>query len=193
MLEEVRRRLRSLVKLIELKRRKPIYAGFEGDLGESAHTVQEGISTGTDIERFRRKARHFLKAKRDHIAIQKLPLNESLTPTDLAELEHVFIDAGAATANDRKQLREEAGGLGLFIRSLTDLDRKAAAVAFDHFIEGRRLTGNQLKFVMMFIDRLTERGAMEPGLLDDPPFTNFTPAGIADILSTDAPEVVETL
>ena len=193
MLEDVRRRVRSLVKLIELKRRKPVYTDFEDDLGEGARTVLEGVSVGTDLERFRRKARHFLEANRDHIAIQKLRLNEPLTPTDLKELERFFIEAGVATPNDLNQLMEETGGLGLFIRSLTGLDRKAATSAFDDFIKGRQLTGNQLEFVKLIIDHLTERGIMDPGLLYDPPFTNFAPSGIADVFPAEAKEVIEIL
>ena len=61
------------------------------------------------------KARRFLKANRDHIANRELRLNGPLTPTDL---ERVLIEAGVATANDLNQLKEESGGLGLFIRSL---------------------------------------------------------------------------
>jgi type I restriction enzyme R subunit len=63
MLERVRRRLRDLVKLIELKRRPVVYTDFEDDIGAATAVEVKGVSVGTDMARFRMKARHFLQAK----------------------------------------------------------------------------------------------------------------------------------
>jgi type I restriction enzyme R subunit len=87
------------------------------------------------MAQFRMKVRHFLKANENHIAILKLRRNEPLTPTDLAELERLFVEAGASAAEIESAKAE--GGLGLFIRSLVGLDRKAAQLAFADFIAGR--------------------------------------------------------
>ena len=47
--------------------------------------------------------------------------------------------------------------LGLFVRSLVGLDREAATAAFEDFLAGRALGGNQLHFVNLVIGGLTER------------------------------------
>jgi type I restriction enzyme R subunit len=53
MLETVRRRLRSLVKLVELKKRTIVFSDFEDEIGASAAVQVSGVSVGTDMERFR--------------------------------------------------------------------------------------------------------------------------------------------
>ena len=53
-------------------------------------------------------------------------------------------------------------GLGLFVRSLVGLNREAAKQAFATFLTERGLRANQIEFVNLVIDYLTEHGAMEP-------------------------------
>jgi type I restriction enzyme R subunit len=193
MLEAMRRQLRDLVKLIEIKRRPPVYTDFEDDAGGAVQIEIDGVGTGANIARFRMKVRHFLKANENHIAILKLRRNEPLTPTDLAELERLFIEAGASAAEIESAKAE--GGLGLFIRSLVGLDRKAAQLAFADFIAGRTLSADQTEFVDMIIEHLTERGAMDARLLYESPFTDINPMGLGGVFEKpdDAATVVSIL
>jgi type I restriction enzyme, R subunit len=124
MLETVRRRLRTLVKLIEVKRRAIIFSDFEDEIGTGTEIEVTGVPAGTDMVRFRAKARQFLKANENHISILKLRRNEPLTEIDLSELERMFAEAGVGTADEIERIRGE-GGLGLFVRSLVGLDRAA--------------------------------------------------------------------
>ena len=120
--------------------------------------------------------------------------NEPLTPTDLAEFEKTFLAAGFQS--DEIAQARSAGGLGLFVRSLVGLEREAAKQAFAQFIAGRNppLSVNQLEFVDMIIDHLTERGAMDPRLLYEAPFTDKDPMGISGLFSDrDVGEVVSIL
>lgn len=45
------------------------------------------------------------------------------------------------------------------------------------FIEGKALSANQLEFINLVVDNLTERGVMEPARLYESPFTDITPRG----------------
>jgi type I restriction enzyme R subunit len=182
MLEAVRRRLRALIKLIEIKKRPIIRTHFEDEIGAGVEIELQGASVGADMDRFRRKARHFLEENASHIAILKLRRNEALTPTDLSELERIFLQAGVAEPEDLDRLRPD-GGLGLFVRSLVGLDREAAKEAFAAFMDGRALSASQIEFLNMVIDHLTERGQMDPGLLYESPFTDFDPLGVSGIFS----------
>ena len=192
MLETVRRRLRALIKLIEVKRRAMVYTDFEDRIGEASAVEVRGVNVGADMQRFRVKARHFLGEHKDHIAVQKLRRNEPLTPTDLAELERIFLEAGVADLAAIDRLKPD-GGLGLFVRSLVGLDREAAKSAFAEFIAARMLTANQIEFVDMIIDHLTDRGQMEPRLLYESPFTDFDPMGVAGVFGGDAVALIEIL
>lgn len=45
------------------------------------------------------------------------------------------------------------------------------------FITRKTLTANQLEFVNLIIDHLTEHGVMQPARLYESPFTDLTPRG----------------
>jgi type I restriction enzyme R subunit len=194
MLETVRRRLRSLVKLIEKKQRKPIYTDFEDLLGSEREFTLPGFSTPNDSERFRAKARQFLKANENHIAVYKLRMNEPLTPTDLAELERMLSESGVGNAEDVQKAKETNEGLGLFVRSLIGLDREAAKKALGGFLTGKALRANQIEFLNLISDHLTEHGSMDARLLYDSPYTDFSPRGVDGVFeSKEVDELVSIL
>ncbi len=128
MLETIRHRLRALPKLIERGRQPLVFTDLEDRVGVPVEVSAQGISVGTDLDAFRRKARQFLRPHENHLAIIKLKRNEPLTPTDLSELERIFVEAGV-DPQGMARLQED-GGLGLFVRSLVGLDREAAKRAF---------------------------------------------------------------
>jgi type I restriction enzyme R subunit len=65
----------------------------------------------------------------------------------------------------------------LFVRSLVGLDREAAKEAMAGFLAGKTLGGNQIEFVNLIVDHLTEHGVMDASLLYESPFTDLTPQG----------------
>ena len=71
---------------------------------------------------------------------------------------------------------------------LVGLDREAAKRAFTEFLEGRRLTADQLEFLDLVIDHLTARGVMDPKLLYEAPFTDFDRNGVEGVF--EKPDVV---
>ncbi len=193
-LENARRRLRSLVKLIDKKQRQPIYTDFEDLMGSEREFALPWFSTPSDFERFRAKARQFLKANENHIAVYKLRMNEPLTPTDLAELERMLSESGIGDATDVQKAKETNQGLGLFVRSLIGLDREAAKKALGGFLGGKTLRANQIEFLNLIIDHLTEHGSMDARLLYDSPYTDFSPRGVDGVFeSKDVDELVSIL
>jgi type I restriction enzyme R subunit len=74
----------------------------------------------------------------------KVKRNELLTPTDLKELERIFLEAGVDETS--LGVLQTDGRLPRFVRTLVGLDRQAAKQAFAEFLENRKLTADQLQF-----------------------------------------------
>lgn len=176
LLETARKRLRGLTGLIEKRRRAPIFTNFADEIGEGETIAFQAFAAPDAFARFRVKARHFLQQHRDHVAIHKLRSNRQLTALDLAELERILAESGAGSSEDLDAAKAE--GLGLFVRSLVGLDRAAAKEAFSAFLAGRMLGANQLEFINMLVDHLTEQGILDPGRLYDSPYTDLSPLGV---------------
>jgi type I restriction enzyme R subunit len=186
MLEVVRRRLRDLVKLIEKQKRKPIYTDFEDEMGAEIGFALPGLGESADFARFRAKAQAYLRAHLDHIAIQKLRTNKALTVSDLAELERMLAESGVGALHDIERAKSESRGLGLFVRSLVGMDREAAKGALAGFLAGKTLGANQIEFVNLIVDHLTEHGMMEARRLYESPFTDLTPQGPEGLFNPSA-------
>jgi type I restriction enzyme R subunit len=184
MLEGMRRRLRDLIKLIEKQKRKPIYTDFEDEMGGETAVELPGFGHGTDYAKFRAKAQAFLRAHQDHIAIYKLRMNKALTAADLAELQRMLAESGVGGAEDIQRAAEESQGLGLFVRSLIGLDRLAAKEALAGFLNGKSLGANQIEFVNLIVEHLTEHGVMDAAMLYESPFTDLTPRGPDGLFSS---------
>ena len=99
-------------------------------------------------------------------------------------MEKMLIEAGAGTPEDLMKVRS-GNGLGLFVRSLVGLDREAAKREFDGFLSGKTLNANQIQFVNLVIDYLTQSGWMLAAQLYDSPFTDFSPKGVEGLFDPE--------
>jgi type I restriction enzyme R subunit len=177
MIEQARMRMRLIVGLIEKRKRNVLYTDFEDEMGTETEFELLGVMPPESMERFRDKARAFLRQHEDHIAIHRLRTNKPLTVADLTALEEMLAENGIGNAETIAKAKEESHGLGLFVRSLVGLDRGAAKEAFAEFLGGRTLAASQIEFVDMIVNHLTEHGVMGAALLYESPFTDITPRG----------------
>ncbi len=178
MLENLRLRVRGLVRFTERSRRNPVYTDFEDVVGAATEISLPGQTPGMNAERFRQRAQAYLRAREDAPVLRKLRGNEQLTSADLVELEDLLREAGGQGSDDvLAQAADRSGGIGLFIRSLVGLDRAAAKQAFSGFLAERALDATQVMFVNAIIDELTANGAMKADRLYDSPYTDLSASG----------------
>jgi type I restriction enzyme, R subunit len=194
MLELMRLRIRGLVHLLERVKQAKVYSDFIDELGEAVEIDLHRASPAVDVDRFRAKARAYLRAHLDHVALQKVRRNRQLTPSDLTALERMLLDAGIGNAADLARANEDSHGLGLFVRSLVGLEREAATEALARFLNGATYTRAQIDFVWKIVSDLTENGIVETSRLYEPPFTDSAPHGPEELFSgSDIDELVAVL
>ena len=176
MLENARKRLRALVKLIEKSKKMVVYTDFVDELGTEITVDLPEVTNGLDMVKFKEKARQFLKANEGHVALQRLRRGQALTPIDVQELERMLADAGGSRAQIQKAAEANLG-LGMFIRSLVGMDREAVSQAFNGLIAGTNATPNQIEFIELIITELTANGTMAARRLYESPFLDISPQG----------------
>jgi type I restriction enzyme R subunit len=187
MLEEVRKKLREVVHLIQRVKKNPLYSDFSDEIGEGSELEIPGIggSVSHEFAQFRKKARHYLRDHLDHPAVAKVRNGEPLNDDDLSELQGLLAAAGIGDTETFEAASEKVGSFGLFIRSLVGLDRAAAKAAFADFLDEARYSKYQIEFINLIVDYLTEYGSVEPGRVYESPFTAVAPEGPEVLFGSD--------
>jgi type I restriction enzyme R subunit len=95
----------------------------------------------------------------------------------------MLLESGVGGIEELRRAADDSRGLGLFVRSLVGMDRSAAKDALSGFLDGKSLGANQIEFVDLIINQLTQHGVVDAAMLYDSPFTDVTPRGPDGIFS----------
>ena len=195
LVDSMRKRLRDLVQFIDKQKRNIVYSDFEDEIGDITTVKVDGLTTGIDLERYKKKVEAFIRSHENHIVIKKLHFNEPLTLTNLEELETFLYEADEVEGRDQFEAAYgDQESLSRFIRSLVGLDRGAAKEAFSKFLDETHYSSNQIRFVEMIIDNLTRNGVMDAGLLYEQPFTGLHYEGVDGVFeSAVAGEIIDII
>jgi type I restriction enzyme R subunit len=196
MLEEVRKKLRALVPLIERAKKGVIYSDFEDVIGLGAVVELPGAGGGGSPEfvQFRKKAQHYLKEHLEDPVVAKVRSGQPLNDSDVAALQQILASAGIGDDETFTKAAERSGSFGRFVRSLVGLDRAAAKEAFAEFLDETRYSKNQIEFINLIVNYLTEYGVVEPGRVYESPFTTVAPEGPEGLFgSADVTRIFEVI
>jgi type I restriction enzyme R subunit len=197
MLEEIRKKLRLLVPLIERSKKNIVYTKFTDELGTGVEVELPGIggaNESTEFAQFRKKAQHFLRENLAETAVAKVRSGETLTNADIADLQRILVAAGIGDDSTFEQAAKKAGSFGKFIRGLVGLDRAAAKEAFAEYLDDKRYSKNQIQFVSLIIDELTERGVVDIARVYEAPYIALAPEGPETMfVETDLERIFELL
>lgn len=177
MIKMARIRLRSLVRLIDTTAKSVVYSNFADTALASEDIAIEYVAVAVDRARFREKVFVFLREHEEDVVLLKVRNGHQLTALDLSEIERIMVETGGFTRSDVTMAATEAHGLELFVRSTVGMDRVAATAALSSFAAGTTFTANQLAFVKLLVDQLTQRGTVDPSLIYEAPFTGVAPTG----------------
>lgn len=174
MLENIRKKIRPLVPLIEKTTSTVVYTVLEDEMGEMQPVRVPDVGSGVDVKQYRKKVESFIKANESHLTIAKLKNGMQLTKTDLEELERFVFESEVVEGKERfEACYGEQQSLVKFIRSLVGLDRQAVSEAFSKYLAENHYNVTQIRFIEMIIEQLTQNGMLEVGQLYQPPFTSL--------------------
>ncbi len=168
-LEEIRKKLRNLMKYIPTNKSKTYDTNFEDEILSS--DWHESELESDDLKNYRAKAEFYIRQHQDQTVIEKLKKNEPLTTDDIETLENIlWHDIGT-----REDYEAEYGSkpLGELVREIIGLDMNAAKEAFAEFLNDANLDSRQIYFVNQIVEYIVHNGMMKDfSVLMEPPFTD---------------------
>ncbi len=174
MLEQMRRKLRGLVQLVPRRSRAVVTTDIEDEMGDA---LSVDFVPATPFAEFKKRTEAWLAEHLGDAAVAKVRSGEPLTADDEAELQRLLVAGGIGDDDSFAEASERAGSLAMFVRSLIGLDRAACQAIFADFLDDKRYSSPQIRFVQMLIDELTLRGTVEASRLYDQPYMGLAPSG----------------
>ncbi len=134
-----------------------VFTDFEDEIGEEPGKY-DIVKSDPKLKDYRKKVQRFINEHRDHVTIRRLRNNEPVSPTDVAALEDIlFAEDGAIPRDEYEQLFGEKP-LGVLVRSVARLSRKAAKEAFSEFLSKVPLHPDQMAFLDEVVEYLVKNG-----------------------------------
>ncbi|MCG7377371.1 DEAD/DEAH box helicase family protein [Paenibacillus sp. ACRSA] len=177
-LDGVRKLIRELIRSLDKEQKVIVHTNFEDKLKEIV--FDDILPSYGDFKDYNDHISEYVREHQDHIAIQKLKRNKSITLLDITSFADMLEEEQAGTKEQFNQHfgSGENNSFGIFVRGLLGLDRSAAQDAFAILLQKTNLNANQINFINMIIDYLSVNGILEPSKLLDQPFVTLHHEGV---------------
>ena len=166
--EEIRERLRDLMKYIPKKRIR-YDTNFEDDL--LSEDWNDSELENDELKNYKAKAEYYIRQHQDNIVISKLKKNKPLTSDDIQTLEKILWSEVGTKQDYEREFGTKP--LGELVREIVGLDMNAAKEAFSEFLDGANLDSRQIYFVNQIVEYIVHNGMMKDlSVLQESPFTD---------------------
>ena len=196
-LEELRIKLRDLIKFVDPEDKKIVYSNFEDENILTMPIDGNGDSNhiGIDLEQYNKKVTAYLLSHINELALYKLQHNKPLTTLDVEQLEKILFENSVIGSRENLKFLQKDVGLGEFIRSIIGLDENSIKEVFAEYLDNNKFNSTQIRFIEMIIDYLRKNGTMlNLGVLYEQPFIFINQNGIDGIFkSNDTDKIIELI
>ena len=186
--EKIRVDIRNLMKLVDTKKRDPIYTNFEDEFGEAQDFEEpEVVDVSFELMRYKEKLQHFVEEHKNHLVIEKIRNAKPLTEKDIQTLEELLMEVDPNVS--KEEFAAVVGGslnLISFIRSIAGLSEEVLQEKFGEFLEDNKLSSNQIQFVRQMMKAYSQEGKLEVGALFEAPFTSKNQDGLVGVFKDNA-------
>ena len=166
--EEIRERLRDLMKYIPKKRIR-YDTNFEDDL--LSEDWNDSELENDELKNYKAKAEYYIRQHQDNIVISKLKKNKPLTSDDIQTLEKILWSEVGTKQDYEREFGTKP--LGELVREIVGFDMNAAKEAFSEFLDGANLDSRQIYFVNQIVEYIVHNGMMKDlSVLQESPFTD---------------------
>lgn len=184
-LERLRTDLRDLMQFLKNEKEQPLYSNFIDELDYSKiKTVEVMDDERPTLENYKARVEHFIRQHKHHLVIDKIYKNLPISASELKELESFLTHEKFELTKIEREF--ETKSLTQFVRKVLGLDKEAVQKHFAQFIQEENLSNNQIQFMNIVINYLSENGMIDRLKLTGSPFSNVVDQGIMGAFKDDS-------
>ena len=166
--EEIREKLRDLMKYIPIK-----YTKYITDFSDELLSMEwhESELENDELKNYKAKAEFYIRKHQDNLVIAKLRTNQPLISSDVETLEEILWKEVGTKTDYENEIGTKP--LGEFVREIVGLDMNAAKEAFSEYLTNTSLDSRQIYFVNQIVEYVVQNGMMKDlSVLQEAPFTD---------------------
>lgn len=170
-LEEMRIKLRDLIKLIDRGGQRSVITHFKDIINVVDTDDELKITSIVDPTNYYKKVKSYLNGNMESLVIHKIRTNQKLTEFDKEQLENILYNQLGTSEDYKKTFGDE--NIITTVRKLVGLDQDTANEIFAKYINDNRLNSKQIEFVKELIKYVSANGVVERKELMEEPFKSF--------------------
>lgn len=169
-LENVRKDLRDLIRLVDKEYRKVIYTNFSDTFTGNLAEVETTTYASFTSEDYKRRMESLIHQHKSDLVIQKIRTAQPITTDEANRLNDIFFRESKIKDKESYLSVLEGKPLTELIRRSLGLDQEAANKIFNDFAKTHNATTEQFAVLELLINSYVSNGIVEKDMLYESPF-----------------------